>query len=171
VSELHRRSDRRLSAKLVLTFPDRRCHVVSVADPYGCIFGFLDRSHYFSFQIAPQLYSRSWVDPFHTHYSSENLVAQESNPDSWICSQEPWPLDHGGGPLVLSVTKKWINAFDYKWNNHDKAVTCPVQLSGHSSPLPSPATEHLVTCTVHCCSAPAFRPWTVLMPFLHKANY
>jgi hypothetical protein len=47
-SELYRQSDRRLSAKLVPTFPDRGCHVVSVTNPYGRILGFLDRSHYFS---------------------------------------------------------------------------------------------------------------------------
>jgi hypothetical protein len=41
-SELHRPSDSRLSAKLVPTFTDRRCHVVSVMDPYGLILGFLD---------------------------------------------------------------------------------------------------------------------------------
>jgi hypothetical protein len=35
--------------------------VVSAADPYGSILGFLDRSHYF-FQAAPQLYSWGWVD-------------------------------------------------------------------------------------------------------------
>jgi hypothetical protein len=29
-------------------FVDRRCHVVSVTDPYGRILGFLDRSRYFS---------------------------------------------------------------------------------------------------------------------------
>jgi hypothetical protein len=29
-------------------FADRRCHVVSVTDPYLCILGFLDRSRYFS---------------------------------------------------------------------------------------------------------------------------
>jgi hypothetical protein len=29
--------------------------VVSVTDPYGRILGFLDRSHYFFFQVAPQL--------------------------------------------------------------------------------------------------------------------
>jgi hypothetical protein len=29
-------------------FADRRCHVVSVTDPYGRILGFLDRSRYFS---------------------------------------------------------------------------------------------------------------------------
>jgi hypothetical protein len=41
-SELYRASDRRLSAKLVPAFADRGCHVVSVTDPYGRIFGFLD---------------------------------------------------------------------------------------------------------------------------------
>jgi hypothetical protein len=37
--------------------------VVSVTDPYGRILGFLDRSRYFFFQAAPQLYSRGHVDP------------------------------------------------------------------------------------------------------------
>jgi hypothetical protein len=49
-------SDSHLSAKLVPTFSDRGCHVVSVTDPHGNIHGFLDRSHYFFFQVAPQLY-------------------------------------------------------------------------------------------------------------------
>jgi hypothetical protein len=51
-------TDRRLSAKLVPTFADKECHVVSVTDPCGRILGFLDRSRYFFFQVAPQLYSR-----------------------------------------------------------------------------------------------------------------
>jgi hypothetical protein len=63
-SELYRPSDRRSSAKLVETFANRMCHVVSVTDPYGRILGFLDQSSYFFFQVAPQLYSRGWVDPF-----------------------------------------------------------------------------------------------------------
>jgi hypothetical protein len=46
-NKLYRLRDRRLSAKLVPTFADRGCHVVSVTDPYGRILGFLDRSHYF----------------------------------------------------------------------------------------------------------------------------
>jgi hypothetical protein len=54
-SELYRLSDRLLSAQLVPTFADRGCHVVSVTDPYGRILGFLDLSHYFFFQVAPQL--------------------------------------------------------------------------------------------------------------------
>jgi hypothetical protein len=36
-SELHRPSDRRLSAKLLPTFADRGCHVVSVTDPRGWV--------------------------------------------------------------------------------------------------------------------------------------
>jgi hypothetical protein len=54
--ELYRQSDRRFSAKVVLTFAGRGCHVVSVTDPYGRILGFLDRSRYVFFQVAPQLY-------------------------------------------------------------------------------------------------------------------
>jgi CBS-domain-containing membrane protein len=38
-SELYRPSDSSLSAKLVPTFADRGCHVVSVTDPYGRILG------------------------------------------------------------------------------------------------------------------------------------
>jgi hypothetical protein len=62
-SELYLPSDRRLSVKLVPTFEDRVCHLVSVTDPYGRILGFLDRCWCFFFQVAPQLYSRGWVDP------------------------------------------------------------------------------------------------------------
>jgi hypothetical protein len=55
---LYRPSDRRLSAKLVPTFADIESHVVSVTGPYGRILCFLDRSRYFFFLVAPQLYSR-----------------------------------------------------------------------------------------------------------------
>jgi hypothetical protein len=51
-------SDRRLLAKLVSTFADKGCHVVSMTDPYGRILVFLDRSRHFFFQVAPQLYTR-----------------------------------------------------------------------------------------------------------------
>jgi hypothetical protein len=62
-SELYRLSDRLLSAKSVTTFVERGCRVISATDPYGRILGFLDRRRYFFFQVAPQLYSRGWVDP------------------------------------------------------------------------------------------------------------
>jgi hypothetical protein len=41
-SEVYRPSDRRLSVKLVPTFADGGCQVVSMTDPYGRILGFLD---------------------------------------------------------------------------------------------------------------------------------
>jgi hypothetical protein len=44
--------------------------VISVTDPYSLILKFLDRSHYFFFQVAPLLYSEAEQ----THYFSENLV-------------------------------------------------------------------------------------------------
>jgi hypothetical protein len=61
-SELYRPSNRCSSAKLVPTFADRGCHVVSVTDPSCRILGFLDRTRYCFFQIAPQLDSRGSVD-------------------------------------------------------------------------------------------------------------
>jgi hypothetical protein len=51
-------TDRRLSTKLVPSFADRGCRVVSATDPYRGILGFLDRSSYFFFQVAPKPYSR-----------------------------------------------------------------------------------------------------------------
>jgi hypothetical protein len=42
--------DRHLSARLVPTFADRGCHVVSATDSYDRILVFQDRSHYFSFK-------------------------------------------------------------------------------------------------------------------------
>jgi hypothetical protein len=50
--------------------------------------GFLDRGRYFSFQVAPQLSSRGWVDPV-----PDPLLLRKSgsagkrNRDLWICSQ------------------------------------------------------------------------------------
>jgi hypothetical protein len=62
-SELYQPSDHRLSAKLVPNFADKRCCMVSATDPHGRILSFLDRSRYYFFQVAPQLYSRGWVHP------------------------------------------------------------------------------------------------------------
>jgi hypothetical protein len=37
--------------------------LVSTTDTYGRNLDFLDRTRYFFFQVASQLYSRGWVDP------------------------------------------------------------------------------------------------------------
>jgi hypothetical protein len=76
--ELYRQSDRRLSAKLVSTFADRGCHVIGVTDPNGRILGFLVRRLYFFFQVAPQLYSRGWVDPV-----SDQLLRKSGSARNW----------------------------------------------------------------------------------------
>jgi hypothetical protein len=100
-SELYRPNDRRLSTKLEPTFADRRCHVVSVTYFYGRILGFLDRSRYFFFEVAPQRLS----DPRSGPTTSQEIW---SNPDLWICSQELWPLDHRGGQnLCFSAPSCW----------------------------------------------------------------
>jgi hypothetical protein len=79
-SELYRPSDRRLSAKLAPTFADRGCDVVSVTELYGRILGFLDRSHYFFFQVAPHCAHEAEWTPFQTQYLSEYLVAPGIEP-------------------------------------------------------------------------------------------
>jgi hypothetical protein len=52
-SGLYWPSNCRLSAKLVSTFANRRCHVVSVTDPNGSILGLDRSSSYFLFQVIP----------------------------------------------------------------------------------------------------------------------
>jgi hypothetical protein len=50
------------------TFEDRRCHVVSVTDPYGRILGVLDRSPYLSIKkLLSRTHEAEWT-PFQTHY-------------------------------------------------------------------------------------------------------
>jgi hypothetical protein len=85
--------------KLVPTLANRGCRVVSpTKSPTAVNFGFLDRSCYFSSQVATQLSSRGWVDPV-----PDPLLLRKSGSawnrtrDLWICSQEFCPLDHRGG--------------------------------------------------------------------------
>jgi hypothetical protein len=97
-SELYWLSDSRLPAKLVPTFVDRRCRMVSATNLQGRVLGSLDWSCYFFFQAAPQLYSRVWVDPVPDSLLLRKFgSAGNRTLDVWICSQELWPLDHRGG--------------------------------------------------------------------------
>jgi hypothetical protein len=83
-NELYRPSYHLLLAKLVPTFVNRGCHMVSVTDPYGRILGFLDRRRQFFCKYPLSCtYEAEWT-PFQTHYFSENLVA---------LGIEPRPLD------------------------------------------------------------------------------
>jgi hypothetical protein len=88
-SELYRPSDRSLSAKLVPTFADRGCHVLSTKDPYGRILGFVDRSRYFFFQVASQFVLTRLSGPRSRPTTSQKIwQRRESNPDPWICSHK-----------------------------------------------------------------------------------
>jgi hypothetical protein len=80
-------------------FADRGCHVVSVTNPYDRILGFLVQSRYFFFQVAPQLYSRGWVDPVPDPLLFFLVVPGNRTRDLRICSQELLPLDHRGGHI------------------------------------------------------------------------
>jgi hypothetical protein len=67
-----------MSAKLVSTFADRRCRVVSATDPHGRILDFLYRSRYYFFQVAPQLYSRhSEKITGHTELFQRNILIED----------------------------------------------------------------------------------------------
>jgi hypothetical protein len=74
-SEQYRPNDRSLSAKLVPTFADIGCRVVSSTNPHCRIYSFLDRSPYCFFHKA------GWT-PLQTHYLPENLVAPGIEPDT-----------------------------------------------------------------------------------------
>jgi hypothetical protein len=96
--------DSRLSAKLVPTFADRGCHVVSVTDPYGRILAFLDRSRYFFFQVAPRLYSRGWVD----HVPDSLLLRKSCSAANRIrasgsVARNSWLLGHRGGHVECKI--------------------------------------------------------------------
>jgi hypothetical protein len=127
-SKLYWPSDSRLSWKLVPTFADRGYHVVSVTEPYGRILGFLDRSLYFFFQVAFQLYSRGWVDPVPDPLHLEKSGSVENRTrTSWICSQELWLLDHRGCRDTHTHTHIYIYIY-YKYVCHILYVSCLVRL-------------------------------------------
>jgi hypothetical protein len=95
----YRQSDRSLSAKLVPTFADRECHVVSVTDPFCRILTFLDRSRYLFFQVAPQLYSRGWVDPVPDPLLlTKSGSAENRTQTSGSVARNAWPQYHRGDP-------------------------------------------------------------------------
>jgi hypothetical protein len=87
-SELHRPSYRRLSAKLVPTFADRGCQVVSATDPFSRILGFLDLESVLrrcSFPIIMQLFFGRLHFPYYyfSKVISLCLVYTKFNINKW----------------------------------------------------------------------------------------
>jgi hypothetical protein len=91
---------------LVPTFAERRVsrgqHGVTPTVVNLC---FIDRSHYFFFQVAPHLSSWGQVDPL-----PDPLLLRKSGStgnrtrDLWVCNQKLCPLDHRDGPWGSSYT-------------------------------------------------------------------
>jgi hypothetical protein len=63
------------------------------------------------FQVAPQLYSRGWVDPVPDPLLFFGSAGNRTR-DPCICSQELWPLDHRGGPVRI-ILKRISNMFNW----------------------------------------------------------
>jgi hypothetical protein len=65
--------------------------VVSVTDPHGRILGFLDRSRYFFFQVAPQLYSEdliaSGIEPGPLDLQPGTLTTRPQRRSTWLINQ------------------------------------------------------------------------------------
>jgi hypothetical protein len=88
-------------------FKDRGCRVVSATDPHGSILGFLDQSSYNFFQVAPQLYSRGWVDPVPDPLLLRKSGSAENRAlTSGSVARNSWLLDHRGGRKAWGLTDK-----------------------------------------------------------------
>jgi hypothetical protein len=88
--------------------------------------GFLDRSRYFFFQVAPQLSSRGWLNPV-----PDPLLLRKSGRvgnrtrDLWICSQKLWLLDHRGGTKIIKVAeirKCWTHNIPNLFRSRERSL-------------------------------------------------
>jgi hypothetical protein len=84
-------------------FADRGWYVVSVTDPLLPYSRFSRQEPLLFYQVAPQLYSRGWVDPVPEPLPFFFLVVPGiEHLDLRICTQELWTLDHRGGKKFTS---------------------------------------------------------------------
>jgi hypothetical protein len=90
-----------------------------VTDPYGRILGFLDRSRYFFFQLAPQLYSRGCVDPVPDRLLFFFLVVLGIVPGH----QDPWSGTLTTRPQKRSFTSRLLqNDLRHRFQLQSKIV-------------------------------------------------
>jgi hypothetical protein len=135
------------------TFEDRGCRIVSTTDLYSRILCFLDRSRYYFFQVAPQLYSQGWVGPFQTHYVSENVVVPgEKSSILWDitpCS----PLDIN---LLFPVLAIWL-VFLFFIGLLKIEGTCSLTYHWFSTDSTALYIEFFVTASVRVSNSTCFR--------------
>jgi hypothetical protein len=87
---------------------------------HGRILGFLDRSRYCFFHVAPQLYSGGWMDPVpYPPFLRKSDSAGNRTRDLWICSQELWPLYHRSGRNIPREIQIYGES-SYRANNFSK---------------------------------------------------
>jgi hypothetical protein len=85
-------------------------------DPYDRIPGFLGRSRYVFSLVAPQLYSRGWVDSVpNPLLLRKSGSAGNQTRDLWICRQNLWPVGHRGSHTdynaLTTLTIYTVNLF------------------------------------------------------------
>jgi hypothetical protein len=136
-SELHRPSDRRLSAKWLPTISDRGCHVVSVTDPYTlppstmttCCFSPAYNCRYVKL-IALNITALKIGAPGDRPPISIRFVAWRLNtetiPSKKLKNQTPWPESAGEIylPSERRLSAKWLPTFAYR-GCHVVSVTDP----------------------------------------------
>jgi hypothetical protein len=159
-----------LVGKVMPTFADRGCRLVSSTDPPGSILGFLDRSRYYFFQVAPQLSPRGWFDPVPDQLLlGKSGSAGKQTQDLWICSQKLWPLDHKGdqtdairhsiwglfpslplisslppSPLFINQQVPWLESGTVDTGQHSR-INCPQQIQLYISSVTKRNEEYSVS--------------------------
>jgi hypothetical protein len=75
--------------------------------PTAVNLSFLDRSRYFSYKQLLIYPHKCWVDPVPDPLLLRKRGSVGSRTrDLWVSSQELYPLDHRGGPMLLFMDAK-----------------------------------------------------------------
>jgi hypothetical protein len=84
--------------------------MVSTTDPHGRNLYFLDWSRCFFFQVAPQLYSRDWVDlvPDPLVTKRQHATARRSNVFNSVCSRQ-WTRSKETARHYQMPQRIWLN--------------------------------------------------------------
>jgi hypothetical protein len=134
-----RPSDRRLSTKLVPNFAARG----SERRIYGRNLGFLERSRYFLFQVAPQLCSRGWVGPGNDYPTSTTQPLLKAE---WKKSEKSGLSSSSGLQLLVDGrVGPTIDVQNYKVNRTVLLASSTVKNNTYWKSPPSQPSAYQVT--------------------------